>query len=258
MKKLFTLFIVLATTVMVANAQIDSLYIVSVATPEYYNEEMDCLDLTNWCADTLVIYDDDPNANEFNILWYSMETDGPWMHARSIMITKENEGHWIFKNERTNAFAEFMITLATTPEELTESFEYSIELLGECVEIYAYEGEENEKLSCLWNDGETAFSRMVYDGTYIVTVSDSCGRSVQNTWLVGDYTGIHEAEAAPSVYPNPSNGIVTIEGKGTYTIYNAVGQLVETVETDGKREIVLPSGMYFIRNDETAVKIVVR
>ena len=81
MKKLVTLLFVLAT-VMVANAQTDSLYIVSVATPEYYNEEMDCLDLTNWCADTLVIYDDDPDANEFNITWYSMETDGPWMYAR--------------------------------------------------------------------------------------------------------------------------------------------------------------------------------
>ena len=154
------------------------------------------------------------------------------------------------------------VTLHKTPEELKVSFECEVPLEPCGTEIFAYDlidGEENPRLTCLWDDGETSYSRIVYDdGTYTVTVSDSCGRQVSNVWLVGDYTETYESVASsPSIYPNPSNGVFTIEGEGVYSIYNTVGQLVKTVNVKGRQEIVLPAGLYFVRNDETTTKVVV-
>lgn len=263
MKKLFvTLFAVLA--VFVANAQTDSLYIPSICSPAYYNEDEDCMDIRNWCADTLIIYDDDPYSIEIGaVTWYSYN-EGQWlMSISSITITKENEGRWTYQNNHTGMAFDFMVTLATTPEETKVSFEREVPLEPCGTEIFAYDlinGEENPRLTCLWDDGETSYSRIVYDdGTYTVTVSDSCGREVTNTWRVGDWTGTNESlVSTPCIFPNPSNGVFTIEGEGVYSIYNTVGQLVKTVNLEGRQEIVLPSGLYFVRNDETTTKVVVR
>lgn len=264
MKKLFvTLFAVLA--VFVANAQTDSLRIVDYFSDEYYNFDEDCVDLRNWCADTLIIYDDDPYSIEIGAVnWYSYN-EGQWlMSISSITITKENEGRWMFHNNHTGVAFDFMITLATTPEETNVSFEREVPLEPCGTEIFAYDlidGEENPRLTCLWDDGETSYSRIVYDdGTYTVTVSDSCGRQATNTWLVGDYTNVNETVASsPSVYPNPAHGAFTVRGEGTLVIFNAVGQKVRELEIDNEATIDgLPAGMYFIRNDETTTKVVVR
>lgn len=265
MKKLVTLVMcILAAFVANAQTQIDSMYVYSFCSEEYYNFEGDYFDLSNWCVDSaIVIYDDDPNAGQYDIAWFSFQTDS-WINGQhSITITKENEGMWRYKNYHTNDSFEFLITLATTPEETKVSFEREVPLEPCGTEIFAYDlidGEENPRLSCLWDDGETSYSRIVYDdGTYTVTVSDSCGRQVSNVWLVGDYTNVNETVASsPSVYPNPSNGVFTIEGEGVYSIYNTVGQLVKTINVEGIQEIVLPSGLYFVRNDETTTKVVVR
>ena len=155
------------------------------------------------------------------------------------------------------------VTLHKTPEELKVSFEREVPLEPCGTEIFAYDlinGEENPKLSCLWDDGETAFSRIVYDGAYTVTVSDSCGRQVTNTWLVGDYTNVNETVASsPSVYPNPAHGAFTVRGEGNLVIFNSIGQKVHELEIDNETTIDgLPAGMYFVRNDETTTKVVVR
>ena len=266
MKKLFILLFVLAT-VMVANAQ-DTLYIFreDVYTNDNYNFEEGYLDITDWCvgSDTLIIHDGqyDPE-HPFDVYWAYVATEET-IRGDTLVITKGvNEGLYEYYCYSTDVFFRFMITLATEPEELKVSFEREVPLEPCGTEIFAYDlidGEENPKLSCLWDDGETSYSRIVYDdGTYTVTVSDSCGRQVTNVWLVGDYTGVHESVASsPSIYPNPSNGVFTIEGSGTYSIYNTVGQLVKTINVEGKQEIVLPSGLYFVRNDETTTKVVVR
>ena len=258
MKKLFVTLFVLA--VFVANAQTDSLYIPSICSPAYYNEDEDCLDIRNWCADTLIIYDDDPYSIEIGAVhWYSYN-EGQWLTSSSITITKENEGRWSYYNYHTGMGFDFYITLATTPEETKVSFDREVPL-GE--EIFAYDlinDVENPKLSIAWDDGESGYSRTACEErVYTVTVSDSCGRQVTNTWRVGDWTGTNESlVSTPYIFPNPSNGVFTIEGEGVYSIYNTVGQLVKTVNLEGRQEIVLPSGLYFVRNDETTMKVVVR
>ena len=266
MKKLFvTLFAVLAVFVANAQTQIDSMYVYSFYLEEYYNFEENYFDLSNWCVDSaIVIYDDDPNAGQYDIHWYSYQTDSWVSNVHSITITKENEGMWKYRNYHTCDNFDFYITLATTPEETKVSFEREVPLEPCGTEIFAYDlidGEENPRLSCLWDDGETSYSRIVYDdGTYTVTVSDSCGRQVTNTWFVGDYTNVNETVASsPSVYPNPAHGAFTVRGEGTLVIFNAVGQKVRELEIDNEATIEgLPAGMYFVRNDEKTTKVVVR
>ena len=72
------------------------------------------------------------------------------------------------------------------------------------------------------------------------------------------------AEVGPStgsgtffVYPNPAKDRVTIEGTGTLTITNTLGQTILTREIDGKTTVELPQGMYFVKLGETTRKIVV-
>lgn len=59
------------------------------------------------------------------------------------------------------------------------------------------------------------------------------------------------------IYPNPSKGRFTIEGSGTMTVTNTLGQTILTQEIDGKTTVELPQGMYFVKLGEATRKIVV-
>ena len=59
------------------------------------------------------------------------------------------------------------------------------------------------------------------------------------------------------VYPNPANGYVIIEGTGTLTITNTLGQTIMTKEIKGKEKVELPQGMYFVIMGSETHKIVV-
>ena len=58
-------------------------------------------------------------------------------------------------------------------------------------------------------------------------------------------------------YPNPANGCITIEGSGTMTLTNALGQTILTKEIKGKEKVELPQGMYFVTMGNETHKIVV-
>lgn len=59
------------------------------------------------------------------------------------------------------------------------------------------------------------------------------------------------------VYPNPANGLFTVEGTGILHITNALGQTIQTEEIDGKTIVELPQGMYFVQLNGVVRKIVV-
>jgi hypothetical protein len=59
------------------------------------------------------------------------------------------------------------------------------------------------------------------------------------------------------IYPNPAQGFVTIEGTGTLTIANALGQTIMTKEIEGKEKMELPQGLYFVTLGGETRKIVV-
>ena len=60
------------------------------------------------------------------------------------------------------------------------------------------------------------------------------------------------------VYPSPSNGHVTIEGFGTLTVMNALGQTILTKEIKGKEKLELSQGIYLVKMGDETRKIVVK
>ena len=60
------------------------------------------------------------------------------------------------------------------------------------------------------------------------------------------------------VYPNPSNGHVAIEGFGTLTVMNALGQTILTKEIKGKEKLELSQGIYLVKMGDETRKIVVK
>ena len=59
------------------------------------------------------------------------------------------------------------------------------------------------------------------------------------------------------IYPNPAKRYVIVEGTGTMTITNALGQTILTKEIKGKEKMELPQGMYFVTLGDETRKIVV-
>ena len=60
-----------------------------------------------------------------------------------------------------------------------------------------------------------------------------------------------------NLYPNPTTGRVTIEGTGRLTITNTLGQTLLTRDITDTETIDLPSGVWFVKLDETTRKVVV-
>ena len=59
------------------------------------------------------------------------------------------------------------------------------------------------------------------------------------------------------IYPNPAKSCITIEGSGTLTIANVLGQIVLTKEIENKAKVELPQGLYFVTLSGETRKIVV-
>ena len=59
------------------------------------------------------------------------------------------------------------------------------------------------------------------------------------------------------IYPNPAKGCITIEGTGTMTVTNALGQTILTKEIKDKDKLELPQGLYFVKMGSETRKIVV-
>jgi len=59
------------------------------------------------------------------------------------------------------------------------------------------------------------------------------------------------------IYPNPAKDCITIEGTGTMTVTNVLGQTLLTKEIKGKDKLELPQGLYFVKMGNETRKIVV-
>ena len=76
--------------------------------------------------------------------------------------------------------------------------------------------------------------------------------------------GVEENVQAATLYPNPANDFVTLNGEslGTVRVYNALGQMVDEFEANGSELRInttnYENGVYFVKADEKTLKFVVK
>ena len=105
-------------------------------------------------------------------------------------------------------------------------------------------------------------SESQFDEGYIVVQGVEAGKDGETRLLsnrsLDIIVGLGENEAtAFKVYPNPAKDRFTIEGSGTMTVTNTLGQTILTRMIDGKTTVELPQGMYFVKLGGVTRKIVV-
>ena len=104
------------------------------------------------------------------------------------------------------------------------------------------------------------------DGPFLQLIDLNLDNSQPESWTVGnDITSVSENLASEGfrVFPNPTNGLITIVGgSGEYRIANVLGQVLMTGSMQGDSQQVnvsqLPAGMYFITLGESTRKLLVR
>ena len=79
------------------------------------------------------------------------------------------------------------------------------------------------------------------------TLDCDCATTMFTLWTTAGYESIDEFDSATSIYPNPSNGNVTIEGTGIVTISNVLGQEVLKKEIVERENFTLNKGIYFVK-----------
>lgn len=86
-----------------------------------------------------------------------------------------------------------------------------------------------------------------------------CASALFTLWVTVAADGIEENYQEISLYPNPSTGNVTIEGNGTISIFNSLGQMVLTKEIIDTETIILEKGVYFVKRENGLTeKLIVR
>ena len=76
--------------------------------------------------------------------------------------------------------------------------------------------------------------------------------------MVYDWDAVGESSVESlNVYPNPTQGQITVEGTGLMVVVNLLGQEVLSQQIDGKATIELPKGIYLVRVNNAMSKVVV-
>lgn len=103
-------------------------------------------------------------------------------------------------------------------------------------------------------------------GAYLQLIDLDLDNSLPESWVAQysfEAVAEHSASEGFSMYPNPSDGMITIVGGcGEYRITNVMGQILRTglINSDLQQIDIsrLPAGMYFVTVGEVTRKLVVR
>lgn len=91
------------------------------------------------------------------------------------------------------------------------------------------------------------------------TLDCDCATTMFTLWATAGYDAVEEhGFISPQIYPNPSNGSITIEGNGTVTISNVLGQEILKKQITDKETVSLESGVYFVKINEVTKKVIIR
>lgn len=85
-----------------------------------------------------------------------------------------------------------------------------------------------------------------------------CATAMFTLFATAEANSIDDLSTGFSIYPNPSSGNVTIEGTGTVSISNILGQEILRKEIIEKETIMLENGVYFVKTNDGIKKIVVK
>ena len=101
-----------------------------------------------------------------------------------------------------------------------------------------------------------------FDGGYaVIAAVFNDGKGLEElsfSNLTTDILGLGENDGNVfKVYPIPARSRFTVEGTGTLTVTNTLGQTLMTKEIDGQTSIELSQGMYFVRLGGATRKVVV-
>lgn len=129
---------------------------------------------------------------------------------------------------------------------------------------------------CEWHENDGSLSVIDYVGASVTSYTCSQSQFDQGYIVVQgveaskdgetrlfsnrsmDLVGLGENEATMfKVYPNPAKDRFIVEGSGTMTVTNTLGQTVLIQEIDEKATVELPQGMYFVKLGGATRKVVV-
>ncbi len=154
------------------------------------------------------------DCEEISFIACAQDAEHPTEHFGVAVSTTSN----------TNA-DDFTIVWETDMTAKTAGFWYSYD-----VDLRAYQGQD----------------------IYVAIVHFNCSNqfmlNIDDVMLYRVYDNVAES-ATPilSVYPNPSEGAVMIEGTGRLFVTNALGQQMFTRDVENHTTLALPAGLYFIR-----------
>lgn len=178
-------------------------------------------------------------------LLLDVRQEGGWhLYLRSLL--QEDNGYY-----HENFGVDFAYIVYTI-DELGERHQFIQG--GQPVKLGQYEAEWNIPGSHVDPYYQCGVARILEDGSFeLLSLSNKVDNPLHDTNGMDE----DERETSFSVYPNPAQGRFAVEGIGTMTVTNTLGQTVLTQEIDGKTIIELPQGMYFVKLGGETRKIVV-
>lgn len=149
---------------------------------------------------------------------------------------------------------------ATVIIDPNSEFFNNIHILVNGTETHTFHAEPNETFDIQCNatmlpditDGSLCWIDIMF------RLDCDCATTMFTFWATAGIDAIQEHCSKIMVYPNPSNGDITIEGSGTVTISNMVGQVVLQKEIIEKEIVTLKKGIYLVRlNDKFTTKLII-
>ena len=172
-----------------------------------------------------------------------------------------NEPGWKATVHCVGTYAPIELEISADPEAVEEGEPCQLSVVATGgTGVYTYLWEPADAINEGTIDDPTSANPIVRpmgtpESTYKVTVTDSEGNTASDDITIQvSPVSVHENDFASHIYPNPNNGIFTINvtGEFNYQLFNGLGQVILSgvgndntlVNAQG-----LPQGIYFLRLD---------